>query len=89
MENAFQHGDTKADDFLHIKYSLHNNIFIVEVRNKVNEYENDEEKKKYSGQGIEILRQRLEQFYPNKFKLESQKRNDEYRCFLQSIIDEK
>ena len=89
VENAFQHGDTKADDFLHIKYSLRDNIFSVEVKNKINELENDEEKKKYSGQGIEILRQRLEQFYPNRYKLDNRKQNDEYWCYLQIIIDEK
>lgn len=88
VENAFQHGDTKADDFLRIKYSLFDNIFSVEVKNKINELEIDEENKKYSGQGIEILRHRLEQFYPNKFKLESGKQNHEYRCYLQVIIDE-
>ena len=87
VENAFQHGDTKSDNFLHIKYSLQDNIFTVEVRNKINEYENDVEKKKYSGQGIEILRHRLEQFYPNQYKLESSKQNDEYRCYLQVIIN--
>lgn len=89
VENAFQHGNTKADDFLRIKYSLLDNIFSVEVKNKINESENDEEKKKYSGQGIEILRQRLEQFYANRYKLENRKQNDEYWCYLQIIIDEK
>lgn len=86
VENAFQHGNTKADDFLHIKYSLFHDIFTVEVKNKVNEFENDEERKKYSGQGIEILRHRLEQFYPNQYKLESSKQKDEYQCFLQIYL---
>ena len=86
VENAFQHGDVKADDFLFIRYTLSNNIFTAEVKNKLNE--EDEKKKKYSGLGIKNLEQRLELFYPNKYKLERRQENGYYCCYLQIFIHE-
>lgn len=84
VENAFQHGDVKADDFLSIRYALSNNVFTVEVKNKLSE--GDEKKKKYSGLGLENLKQRLDLVYPNSYKLERKTENGFYWCYLQIII---
>ncbi|MBP5400535.1 MAG: hypothetical protein J6Y35_02780 [Bacteroidales bacterium] len=84
VENAFQHGNVKADDFLSIRYALFNNVFTVEVKNKLNE--DYERRKKYSGLGIENLKQRLDLFYPNCYKLERKAENGFYWCYLQIII---
>lgn len=84
VENAFQHGDVKADDFLTIHYALSDNVFTIEVKNKL--CEEDEKKKKYSGLGIENLKQRLDLVYPNNYKLERKVENGFYWCHLQIMI---
>ncbi len=78
IENAFKHGDIKAQSFLKVRLALAEKQFQFDVQNKCNAEQNKTE----AGIGLKNLRRRLELFHHDRFKLIHEIKDSTYHASL-------
>ena len=81
VENAFKHGlnTILADSFAHFSLSVQGNELFFEAINSVEKSTENSEK---SGTGLENLKKRLQLIYPDKYQLDIEKTNNQYKVTL-------
>ncbi len=80
VENAFKHGiDAVQSSFINIKLSIESSTINYSV---INSSFPEKEKVTDSGIGLENLKKRLELVYPDKFKLNTTEKNNQYIATL-------
>ena len=65
IENAFKHGDMTQPDFLMIQVSLTENVFALEVRNRIKNKSSEPNK----GIGLQNMHKRMNLLFPGKYEI--------------------
>jgi len=82
IENAFKHGDSSHPNFLNIQVKLQDNIFEIEVRNKIRKNYKPEK----TGIGLSNMKSRLRHLNDGKYTYVHTQTDDEYTAKLMLIL---
>ncbi len=87
IENAFKHGVSKSleSPWIKIKMGIKNKVLRIQVINSIDEY--FKQNQIPNGLGLKNVKNRLELYYPNKYKYSVVKTNNNYNVVLELNLE--
>lgn len=83
VENCFKHCDFETNEYAFIKLSLNVEDEVITFKTHNSKDDQNQQKDKVGGVGIENIKRRLELKYPEQFSLEIDNQKDEFFVMLQ------